>query len=102
MTSRRTFIAILPLTGGLLAAGLARAQAAAVVSDKDAQAVALGYVSDAAKADKAKFKQYAAGQHCGSCALFQGAAGAADGACPIFGGKHVAAKGWCSAYVKKA
>lgn len=102
MTSRRTFIRILPVAGTLLTAGLARAQSAALVSEKDPQAVALGYVSDATKADKAKYKQYAAGQQCGSCALFQGAAGAADGVCPIFGGRHVSAKGWCSAYAKKA
>lgn len=102
MTTRRTFIAILPLAGSLVAAGLARAQSAAMVSDKDPTAVSLGYVSDATKADKAKYKQYAAGQQCSGCALFQGAAGAADGACPIFGGKHVPAKGWCSAYAKKA
>ena len=102
MTSRRTFVMILPVAGSLVTASLARAQGVAMVSEKDAQAVALGYVSDATKADKAKYKQYVAGQHCGNCALFQGPAGAADGACPIFSGKHVAAKGWCSAYVKKA
>ncbi len=101
MTSRRTFIMILPAAGGLVAAGLARAQPAALVSEKDPTAVSLGYVADATKADKAKYKQYVAGQHCGSCGLFQGAANAADGPCPIFGGKHVSAKGWCSAYAKK-
>lgn len=102
MTSRRHFIMLLPAAGALVTTGPARAQGAALVSEKDAQAVALGYVSDATKADKAKYKQYAAGQHCAACALFQGAAGAADGACPIFSGKQVSAKGWCSAYVKKA
>lgn len=101
MTSRRNFIVILPAAGALVTASLARAQGAALVSEKDPQAVALGYVSDATKADKAKYRQYAAGQHCGSCALFQGPAGAADGPCPIFAGKHVSAKGWCSAYAKK-
>jgi hypothetical protein len=95
------FIMILPAAGTLVIASLARAQAAGMVSEKDAQAVALGFVSDASKADKARYKQYAPGQQCGSCVLFQGAAGAADGACPIFGGKHVPARGWCSAYVKK-
>lgn len=102
MTSRRTFITILPAAGALFTAGLARAQSKAMVSEQDPQALALGYVADASKADKAKYKQYAAGQHCGSCALFQGVASATDGACPIFAGKHVSAKGWCSAYSKKS
>ena len=73
-----------------------------MVTEKDPQAVTLGYVSDATKADKAKYKQYAAGQQCANCALFQGTAGAAAGPCPLFAGKSVAAKGWCSAYAKKA
>ena len=84
MTSRRQFIQIVPVAGAaLLAARAAQAQGAPV-GDKDPQAVALGYVADATKADKVKYKTYAAG------------------ACPLFAGKTVAAKGWCSAYAKKA
>ena len=102
MTSRRRFIQIVPVAGAaLLAARTASAQAN-MVAENDAQAVALGYVADAAKADKAKFKQYAAGQSCANCALFQGKAGDATGGCPLFGTKQVAAKGWCSAWAKKA
>jgi hypothetical protein len=100
MTSRRQFIQIVPVAGAaLLTARAAQAQA---VTEKDPQAVALGYVSDATKADKTKYKTYAAGQHCGSCALFQGKPTDAAGACPLFAGKQVATKGWCSAYAKKA
>jgi hypothetical protein len=99
MTSRRRFISIVPLLG---AATLARAQAAPLVDPKDPQAVALGYVPDATKTDKAKYPKYAAGQACGGCALYQGAAGSISGPCPLYAGKAVAAKGWCSAWVKKA
>jgi hypothetical protein len=102
MTSRRTFIQIIPVAGALaLLAGSAHAEAAKV-DEKDPQAAALGYVSDATKADKAKFPRYAAGQTCGTCQLFQGKAGDTAGSCPLFAGKQVAAKGWCSAYAKKA
>jgi len=101
MTSRRQFIQIVPVAGAaLLASRSASAQTA--VTDKDPQAVALGYVSDATKADKTKYKSYAAGQTCSTCALYQGKAGDASGACPLFAGKVVAAKGWCSAFAKKA
>jgi hypothetical protein len=102
MTSRRRFIQIVPLAGvSLLAARAATAQGA-LVNEKDQQAVGLGYVADATKADKTKFKTYAAGQNCGNCALFQGKPTDAAGGCPLFAGKQVAAKGWCSAYAKKA
>ena len=99
MKNRRQFVSLIPLVGVALAAGSAQAQA--MVDEKDAQAAALGYVADAARVDKAKFKAFAAGSNCGNCALYQGKAGAAAGGCPLFAGKQVAAKGWCSAYAKK-
>jgi hypothetical protein len=103
MTSRRSFIQILPLAGALaLGARGALAADTPAVDPKDPQAAALGYVVDAAKADKAKFPKYAAGQNCGGCQLFQGKAGDATGPCAIFAGKKVSTKGWCSAYIKKA
>ena len=103
MTSRRSFIQILPIAGALaLCAKTAFAADPAPVDPKDPQAAALGYVADAGKADKAKFPKYAAGQNCAGCQLYQGKAGDAAGPCAIFAGKKVEAKGWCSAYVKKA
>lgn len=105
MTStRRTFV-IRSLAGaGALAAGTAsfRAQAQPAVVDADPQAVGLGYKADGSKTDKTKYPKYAAGQTCGTCALFQGKASDALGGCPLFAGKQVSAKGWCSAYAKKA
>ncbi len=100
MTSRRTFIHLVPISA--IAMLTARQAYAADVDPKDPQAVALGYVADATKADKAKFPKYAAGQDCANCALYQGKPGDASGPCPLFAGKTVAAKGWCSAWAKKA
>ena len=102
MTNRRQFIVQLSLGSTALVAGSAMAAAAPMVADSDPQAVALGYKSDASKADKVKFPKFAAGQSCSNCALYQGKAGDAAGPCPLFAGKQVAAKGWCSAYAKKA
>jgi hypothetical protein len=103
MTSRRSFIQIIPLAGALaLCAKAAVAADAPKVDPKDPQAAALGYVVDATKVDKAKFPKYAAGQACVGCQLYQGKAGDPAGACAIFAGKQVSAKGWCSAYSKKA
>lgn len=96
---RRTFMMTVAASGAVLASA-ARAQAK--LEEKDPQAVALGYVQDATKADVKKFPKYAAGQNCSTCALYQGKAGDATGNCPLFAGKPVAAKGWCSAYAKKA
>ena len=72
-----------------------------LVDEKDAQAIGLGYVAVAAKADKAKFPKYADGQLCSNCSLYQGGS-AAQGGCPLFPGKQVLGNAWCSAYNKKA
>ena len=103
MTTRRAFIQILPVAGAVaLCARSAFAADAPKVDPKDPQAVALGYVLDATKADKAKYPKYAAGQACGGCQLYQGKPADAGAPCALFGGKQVGAKAWCSAYVKKA
>jgi hypothetical protein len=101
MTSRRRFIQIVPVAGAALL-GARAAHAQALVTEKDPQAAALGYVADATKADKAKYKNYAAGQTCANCALYQGKPTDAQGPCPLFAGKQVLGKAWCSAWAKKA
>ncbi len=102
MNSRRQFIRLAACTGAALAAGRqALAADAPVLDEKDPQAMALGYVADATRANKAKYPKFAAGQLCSNCQFYQGKAGSQIGPCPLFGGKQVAAKGWCSAYAKK-
>lgn len=96
---RRTFVISLVATGAAIVTSRAFAQSA--LSEKDPQALVLGYVSDATKADTKKYPKYAAGQACGTCALYQGKPGDAAGNCPLFAGKQVAAKSWCSAWAKK-
>ena len=96
---RRVFLMTLAATGAAFSS-TARAQAA--LDEKDPQALALGYVADAGKTDAKKFPNYAAGQNCANCVLYQGKAGDAAGNCPLFAGKPVTAKGWCSAWAKKA
>jgi hypothetical protein len=98
-TTRRAFL----LAASTAPAGLclgAQAQAA-VLSEQDPQAVALGYVADATRADAKKYPKYAAGQMCSTCALYQGKPTDAMAACPLFAGRQVAGKGWCSAWAKK-
>jgi hypothetical protein len=73
-----------------------------MLDEKDGPALALGYVEDAARADKVKFQNYMAGSQCSGCANYLGQAGDPAGACKIFPGKNVVAKGWCSAWIKKA
>jgi hypothetical protein len=83
------------------AAPAAPAAAVSLVDEKDPVAVALGYVSDESRVDKAKYPKHAAGQACANCALYQGPAGSVSGPCPLFAGKQVSAKGWCGSWVKK-
>lgn len=93
------FLITLAASGTALATG---AQAQALLSEKDAQAVALGYVAGAKRVDVKKFPKFVAGQNCSSCALFQGKPADKSGGCPLFAGKQVAGAGWCSAWAKKA
>ena len=102
MRSRRDFIRLAAIPGVAALSSLSALADAPVLDEKDPQAVALGYVADASRANKAKYPNYAAGQMCSNCQFFQGTPGSAMGPCPLFGGKQVSAKGWCSAYAKKA
>ena len=72
-TNRRIFLLQLAASGTALAANQVQAQAAKV-DEKDAQAVALGYVHDTTKADTKKFPKHANDQKCSNCALYQGKA----------------------------
>jgi hypothetical protein len=99
-TSRRRFLLLSAGVGSSLALSRAAFAAAAAntVNETDPQAQAVGYVADASKVDKAKFPNFAAGQACASCSLFQGKASDTYGGCTLFGDKQVASRGWCSAY----
>lgn len=101
-SNRRVFMMQVAAGSSLLAVATAHAQGAALVNEKDAQAVSLGYLADTTKVDGKKYPKHAAAQKCSNCMLYTGKASDAAGPCGIFPGKAVAANGWCSAYVKKA
>lgn len=96
---RRVFLMTLAAAGAALAS---RAQAQALVDEKDAQAAALGYVAEAKRVDIKKSPKFVAGQNCTNCALYQGKAADKAAGCPLFPGKQVAGAGWCNAWAKKA
>jgi len=101
MTSRRNFLQLIPAAGAALTLSGVSAQTLPMVDEKDPQAVALGYVADGKRTDKAKYPKYTPDQQCAGCQLFQGAATAPAAPCTLFVGKRVAGPGWCSAFVKK-
>ena len=74
MNSRRHFIRSVSCTGVALLVGKEAWAQGAMVPENDPTAVALGYVADATKANKAKFPQYKAGAKCSNCKLYQGTA----------------------------
>jgi hypothetical protein len=96
--SRRQFLILGVGVSSSLVLSRAAFAAANTLSEADPQARAVGYTEDASKVDKAKFPNFAAGQTCANCSLFQGKATDAYGGCTIFGDKQVAARGWCSSY----
>ncbi|ASW01999.1 high-potential iron-sulfur protein [Paraburkholderia aromaticivorans] len=98
-TSRRHFLLLGVSAGSALALSRAAfADSTNLLSETDPKAQAVGYKEDASRVDKAKFPDYAAGQTCGNCSLFQGKATDTYGGCTLFGDKQVAARGWCSSY----
>ena len=95
--SRRNFMIV--SVGMSSALWLSRAGAeSAHLSESDPAAVAVGYKEDAAKVDRAKYPNYAAGQTCATCSLYQGKSTDAWGGCTLFSDKLVAGRGWCSSW----
>ncbi len=85
-------VAIVASPALALTSRLAFAADAPRLDPNDAQASALAYTHQSAKA----------GSNCANCQLYSAGAGAAWGPCAIFPGKQVAGAGWCSAWVKRA
>jgi hypothetical protein len=64
------------------------------------QAVALGYIEDAAKVDKTKHANFKEGSNCNNCQFHQGAEGDwVD--CMLFPNNSVAGPGWCISWAPK-
>ncbi|NKF24633.1 high-potential iron-sulfur protein [Solimonas marina] len=104
-SDRRRFIKFAGASAATLALGglwTSRAMAADKISVDDPTAKALHYTDDASHVDQAANPNYAAGHHCGNCALYQASA-EKDGhaPCAAFGGKLVAKSGWCAAWASK-
>jgi len=100
MTTRRIFLASIPVTALALKSG--NASAAVVLAETDPTAVALGYKTDVKKVDLKKYPNYVRGQVCANCNLYAGKLTDPQAPCTIFAGKLVNGKGWCTAWVKKA
>ena len=100
-TSRRIFIGRAAMASAALTVAQFAHSQGAVLQESDPQAVALGYRADATKVDKARYANYAPGQTCANCSLYQAKPGAAAGGCSLFGSKQVAAAAWCSAWARK-
>lgn len=65
------------------------------------QAMALGYIEDATKVDKAKHANFKEGSDCNNCQFHQGETGEwVD--CMLFPANAVAGAGWCVSWAAKA
>lgn len=103
MTTRRTFLKLVPATLGAcaLAPRLLAAAAPAAVEESDPAAAAIGYKKDAAAVDAKKYAQFKPGSSCANCALYTGKPGETAGPCLALANRPVAAKGWCMVWAKK-
>lgn len=103
--SRRQALKRFAVLLGVAAAALPearRADAAALphLTSSNPEAMALGYVDDAAKVDKAKYPTYMKGDRCDNCLHLMGKAGDTWRPCNLYPGYAVNAHGWCSGYAK--
>jgi hypothetical protein len=99
------------LKGSLLAGALAplvalvgqSAHAAALtpLDPNDPTAKALDFTADAAKVKASVEPTYKPGQHCATCAQFQGKPTDATAGCTIFVGHSVPAGGWCKVWAQR-
>jgi hypothetical protein len=104
--SRRDLVKGALLAGSLVPAlGLLgnEAQAAALtpLDPNDPMAKALSFVADATKVNAKTSPTYKAGQHCATCAQYQGKPAEASAGCTIFAGHSVPAGGWCSVWAQR-
>jgi len=72
------------------------------LEESDPVAAALAYKHLASEVDKAKYRQFVAGQNCANCLQWKGSDSDAWAPCGLFPGKLVDARGWCMSYVPKA
>ena len=99
------------VNSGLLAGALAPvmtlfgsgAQAAQLtpLDPKDPLATSLHFTTDASKVDAKANPTFKAGQHCGTCAQFQGKPTDGTAGCTIFAGHSVPAGGWCQVWAQR-
>ena len=95
MATRRVFVQACSLIALYPAHGRCAPQR---LSETDPLAVAVGFVHDASKVDRAKYPGHAAGQRCSQCKSYRGKPAENSGGCVRFGGKLVAGAGWCSLF----
>ncbi|MBT8047905.1 MAG: High potential iron-sulfur protein [Xanthomonadales bacterium] len=109
MINRRNFLKLGAKAGGgalALSAIPIQLLAGDEVAVDEPLAQAMGYVTDAATVDTAKFPKRAgdagADQFCYNCALYAGKADDETAPCSIFQNRLVEGKGWCNAWVAKS
>jgi hypothetical protein len=100
MTSRRLFILSM-VCADRAAASPPKRTALQPLREDDPRAVALGYVADAARVDRNRFRKFTPGSDCSRCDLYQAPPDAPWAACDVFPGALVAGPGWCDVYVTR-
>jgi High potential iron-sulfur protein len=96
--SRRSLLKTLATAAAVLPVCKSQAAEQPHLDVRDPQAVALGYVENAADVDPKKFPRYVKGSTCDNCLQLQGKPGSNYRPCNLFSGKLVAVSGWCSGW----
>jgi hypothetical protein len=68
------------------------------LTEDDAYAKSMGFVTDTTRANSKRYKKHSVDQSCASCQLYKGEPGSAEGPCSFFGHRIVPSTGWCRNY----
>jgi High potential iron-sulfur protein len=94
--NRRTFmLQVVAGTSALVALPARPEEEPVKLTEADPYAHSMGFRTDTAQVDQAKFPRHDVSQHCSECQLFSGKPGEPIGPCSFYGGRLVPINGWC-------
>jgi hypothetical protein len=73
-----------------------------LLTEQDADAIALGYLEDATRIDPAVQTALTPGSRCQVCYFFQGGVSSETAPCTVFAGFRVRSTGWCREFTPRA
>lgn len=98
LNRRRFIFTVVGGTSAILIAPALLAEEKGHLTEDDAYARSMGFVTDTNRADSKRYRKHSPDQSCANCQLYKGEPGSAEGPCSFFGHRIVPSTGWCRNY----